>query len=91
MGPPVSSPGEQRRRPHPQRGGAVERKVKTREAIGERAVPMDENGPPRPVCRLASPIAEPDTLTDQFLLVAAALGIRSGYGRCDCPGDVRSA
>jgi hypothetical protein len=39
----------------------VERKVKSQEPSGERAVPMDENLAPPPISRLATPIAEPDT------------------------------
>jgi hypothetical protein len=44
MGPPVTSSVEQRRPPHPKRGGAVERKVRSQEASGERAVPMPRQG-----------------------------------------------
>jgi len=50
----VTSPEEQRRRPHPQRGGAVERKAKSQEPGDEVAVPMPENGPPPPVSRFPS-------------------------------------
>ena len=50
----MTSPEEQRRRPHPQRGGAVERKAKSQEPGDEVAVPMPENGPPPPVSRFPS-------------------------------------
>jgi hypothetical protein len=59
-----------------------------RAAGGERAVPMPENGPPPSVSRFPSRDSDSRARhppTDRSLLVVAALTMRSGYERCDCP------